>query len=131
MDIIVTTHGGLCEGLVESYKMIAGESSTIHPLKLTEEGVGVYKEELHYLINKLSTDGEVLVLCDLVGGTPYNESLMYGLQNPGKINLVSGVNLPMLIELGFLAENETDSKVLAEQARNVGQEAITIANLDI
>lgn len=131
MNIILTTHGDMCEGMIASYKMIAGESNRIHTVKLTDEGVGVYKEKLHQLIEDLSTQGEVLVLCDILGGTPYNESLMYGLQNPGKINLVSGVNLPMLIELGMMAESESSSEVLAEQAKSIGQDGITIADLDI
>ena len=124
MKLLLATHGNLGEGLLDSYEMIAGKTENIEIVKLTESGVGDFKENLHNKLKKLSATEKVLVLCDLKGGTPYNESFMYSLENPGKIEVITGVNLPMLIEIGFLAESETDSSLLAETAVNVGKESI-------
>ena len=124
MEIVLATHGDLGEGLFESYKMIAGEAENIHTIKLTDSGVGEFKEKLHNTLNTLTASGEVLVLVDLKGGTPYNESFMYSLENPGKIEVVSGVNLPMLIEIGYLSGSESDASNLADTAVSIGKESI-------
>lgn len=124
MKLLIATHGDLGEGLLDSYQMIAGITDNIEIVKLTESGVGDFKERLHNILNKLTAAGKILVLCDLKGGTPYNESFMYSLEHPGKIEVVTGVNLPMLIEIGFLAESETDATLLADTAVNIGIESI-------
>lgn len=124
MKIVIATHGNLGEGLLESYNMIAGETSSIHVVKLTESGIGEFKENLHNTLDELTATEKVLVLCDLKGGTPYNESFMYSLEKPGKIEVVTGVNLPMLIEVGFLAETANDSAQLANVAVSTGLESI-------
>lgn len=124
MEIVLATHGDLGEGLLESYRMIAGETENIHTVKLTDSGVGEFKEDLHNLLKKLTASSDVLVLVDLKGGTPYNESFMYSLENPGKIQVVSGVNLPMLIEIGYLSGSESDGSNLADTAVSTGKESI-------
>lgn len=126
MKILIATHGNLAEGLLESYNMIAGEGNkqTIHTVKLTESGIGEFRERLHSTLDELTENEKVLVLCDLKGGTPYNESFMYSLEKPGKIEVITGVNLPMLIEVGFLAETATDLTELANVAVGTGLESI-------
>ena len=124
MKILLATHGNLGEGILESYQMISGETENIKTVKLTKSGIGDFKEKLRNQLNELTVTEKVLVLCDLKGGTPYNESFMYSLENPGKIEVVTGVNLPMLIEIGFLAESGTETSYLVDTAVNVGKESI-------
>lgn len=124
MEIVLATHGNLGEGLLDSYTMIAGETENIHVVKLTDIGVGEFKENLHSVLNNLTGSSEVLVLVDLKGGTPYNESFMYSLENPGKIEVVTGVNLPMLIEIGYLSNSESDAGNLADTAVETGKESV-------
>ena len=52
--------------------------------------------------------GDLLVLADLRGGTPFNESYARFLKDPTHLRLVSGLNLPMLIEAG-LADGDLDA----------------------
>lgn len=124
MKIVLATHGNLGEGLLDSYEMISGKSEIIQIVKLTESGIGDFKERLYTLLDELTQSEKVLVLCDLKGGTPYNESFMYSLEKPGKIEVVTGVNLPMLIEIGFLADSEKNAEKLAEIAMTVGKDSI-------
>lgn len=125
LNILIATHGNLGEGLVHSYNMIAGDSSNIHTLKLTEIGIDDFKKRLVNKLTNLTSNGnKVLILCDIKGGTPYNESYMYSLENPEKIEIVSGVNLPMLIETGLISQNNDDIKILSEIATTVGKESI-------
>lgn len=124
MKIVLATHGNLGEGLLDSYEMISGKSEIIQIVKLTKSGIGDFKERLYTLLDELTQSEKVLVLCDLKGGTPYNESFMYSLEKPGKIEVVTGVNLPMLIEIGFLADSEKNAEKLAEIAMTVGKDSI-------
>ena len=124
MKIVLATHGNLGEGLLDSYEMISGKSEIIQIVKLTKSGIGDFKERLYTLLDELTQSEKVLVLCDLKGGTPYNESFMYSLEKPGKIEVVTGVNLPMLIEIGFLADSEKNAEKLAETAMTVGKDSI-------
>lgn len=124
MKIVLATHGNLGEGLLDSYEMISGKSEIIQIVKLTESGIRDFKERLYTLLDELTQSEKVLVLCDLKGGTPYNESFMYSLEKPGKIEVVTGVNLPMLIEIGFLADSEKNAEKLAEIAMTVGKDSI-------
>lgn len=124
MKILLATHGNLGEGLLDSYEMIAGKTENISTVKLTDSGIGEFKEKLHNTLNELTATEKVLVLCDLKGGTPYNESFMYSLENPEKIEVVTGVNLPMLIEIGYLLGSDTSIGQLADQAVSVGLESI-------
>lgn len=130
MKIVITSHGELCEGMLKSYQMIAGDTANFTTIKLDDNGIGDFSQRLTTTLDRLTADGPVLVLCDLAGGTPYNEAFRYALQNPNKIQIVAGVNLPMLIEVGTTAETETDISVLLELALQAGQSSISAAPID-
>lgn len=71
MKIIITSHGKLCEGIIDSYNMIVGPTSDIVTLPFYGS-----LEEFRKQQNKIFEDfknEEIIVLCDLLGGTPYNE----------------------------------------------------------
>lgn len=126
VELLIATHGNLGEGLVHSYNMIAGDSSNIHIVKLTEAGIDEFSKKLKDKLGTLIEKGsKVLVLCDIQGGTPYNESFMYSLEHPGSIEVVSGVNLPMLIEIGLLSQSTEDASMLADTAVTTGKSSIS------
>lgn len=100
MKVLLTSHGSFCEGILESYNMIAGNNPDIITLKLDNDGIGKFQENLNALVNEIIEKEELLILCDIKGGTPFNESYNLLLTNPDKIRIVTGMNLPMLIEIG-------------------------------
>lgn len=125
MNILITTHGNFASGLLDSYKMIAGETESIHTLSLDEHGIERFKNNLTEKLDSLIENGnKVLILCDLKGGSPYNESFLYSLKNIDQVEIVTGVNLPMLIELGYMIETEKDLKKLADIAVSIGLASI-------
>lgn len=65
----------------------------------------------------------VLVFTDLLGGTPFNQSMMIA-QDVDNVEVLTGTNLPMVIELLFLRGNATLAE-LGEQAVTVGQTGVT------
>ena len=100
MKMVLTSHGSFCEGILDSYRMIAGDSKNIYTISLTDSGIKDYSERLNKLLADFKSE-EILILTDIKGGTPYNEAYKYYLSNVEKVKVVSGMNLPMVIEAGL------------------------------
>ncbi|QIQ21324.1 PTS sugar transporter subunit IIA [Zophobihabitans entericus] len=124
MQIIVTSHGDLCEGILSSYEMVAGKSHHITPVKLTDKGISDYTQRLTEQLDQIILHEPVLILCDLEGGTPYNESYKYLLQHPDKVRVICGLNLPMLIEAGLAVSDISDQDELVELTLNAAMQSI-------
>lgn len=130
MKLLLISHGKFCHGVKESYEMIAGENKDIYSLDLDNQGIGVFSEKLNKLLDELTKEDEVLVLTDIQGGTPYNEAYRYQLSNSGKIEIVSGMNLPMIIEVGMSLSTGLSNIDLATMAEDVGKEAISFTSVE-
>lgn len=124
MKILITSHGSLCTGMLESYEMLAGKALGITALPLTPDDTGQYQVALATFID--STREQLLILCDIPGGTPYNESYRAFLENPDKLRIVSGLNLPMLLTAGLALNQNYKLDELAELAAKAANESITI-----
>lgn len=110
--------------------MIVGDDDNIEAIPLlNEEGIHVFTEKVESRLEELTKKNKVLVLTDLKGGTPYNVALKYQLQNSGKVEVVSGMNLPMVIEIALEANTSNDSKALADKAVTVGIDGIQKSSL--
>lgn len=127
MKIVITSHGDLCEGILSSYQMIAGDPSKFIVLKLDENGISDYATRLNKVLDELVTNHQIIVLSDIVGGTPYNETLRYVLKYPEKVFLIAGLNLPMLIQAGTISDKETDIQLLLDEILQAGQSSILLA----
>lgn len=118
--LVLATHGNLGEALIRSMEIILGEQPQVEALSLqVEDNIEEANKGLREAVTKVDSGDGVLILTDMLGGTPSNLSLAL-LGQPG-IEVVSGVNLPMLLkaaqarqELGL---RETAAKV-KEHARN-------------
>jgi mannose PTS system EIIA component len=123
IGIVVVTHGGVAEELVKAARTIVGDTPSIAAVSI---GWGDDPAAANEAIERGlggSGDGDVLVLTDMFGGTPTNLSLPF--LSP-RVEIVTGVNLPMIIKAMTLREG-----VLADVARAVrdqGQGAIYVAS---
>jgi len=123
MKILLLSHGNSATGIMDGYSMIAGENPNIDLIQLDNDGISKFTEKVNKYLD--STAEEVLVICDLAGGTPYNVSFSYYLKHADKIRVISGMNLPMLLEVGTSNPNNLDSAV--ETAQNAGVNGIQVA----
>lgn len=122
---LVITHGCLAEELIRAAEMIKGEMRGVLAVSVdATKGLNDIKKEITSAIKKVDQGTGVLILTDLFGGTPSNISLSF-LQDK-KIEVVTGVNLPMLLKLSDLRE-ETDLYRFAEAIRNYGIKNIHLA----
>lgn len=119
---IVLNHGRFGEELIKSAELIVGKTENIRAISLLS-GMSIeeYYQEVHSYLETLK--GEILILCDLYGGTPSNVGMM--MQREFSLHVLCGVNLPMLIELILKRNNEKCSiEELMECALKTAKESI-------
>lgn len=124
IGILVTSHGDLCQGMLKSLTMIAGENPNIFILQFND--FSNYKEELIEKLNVLTSDyNGILIFTDIMGGTPFNESYKYIRENhTSSIKIITGVNLPMIIETSLALCHEDNLNNIANIAIEAGKSSI-------
>lgn len=97
--IILASHGGLAEGILQSAGMVFGPQEDMKAVTLTPDmGPDDLHAKLMNAVKSLSQQEQVVFLVDLVGGTPYNQcNRILGENSDKKWAIVGGLNLPMLI----------------------------------
>lgn len=98
IHILITSHGGMAEGMMQSVKMLVGEQEHLDYVTFGEEMGSDELDELYgEKITGVSPDNQYLVLCDIKGGTPFNVVSRYSFKNED-VAVIYGMNLPILIE---------------------------------
>lgn len=129
IGIVVVTHGQLARELVSAAEMIIGDIPNVTAVSIGwHESPDDAQREIEEAIGRVETGKGVVVLTDMFGGTPSNLSLT--LLEKGRIEVVTGVNLPMLIRLASLREEEEgeDLHAVASQAAQEGKDNIYLAS---
>lgn len=127
--IVITTHGNFAEGIAQSVNMVIG-GDIIPNLGLDESGVKIYEEKLFNLLDKeFETKDGIVVMCDLKGGTPFNTALKYKYMKNKNLEVITGVNLPMIIDTHMEIENFENLLEIVNCALEVGKESIENINL--
>jgi PTS system mannose-specific IIA component len=103
IGVLITTHGNLGSELIKAAELIRGSLKGIVHVSVDQtKGVEDLKKEISTAIKKLDQGLGVLILTDLFGGTPSNISLSF--LKEGKVEVITGVNLPMLLKLPDIRE---------------------------
>ncbi|MDA2933532.1 PTS sugar transporter subunit IIA [Acidobacteria bacterium AH-259-D05] len=126
MGALVVTHGQLGQELVAAAETIVGESLPIAALSIGwNNDVEESKKEIEKAVQKVDQGKGVIILTDMLGGTPSNLSLP--LLKKGELEIVTGVNLPMIIKLANQAANDSLQELVA-RVKQQGQKHISIAS---
>ena len=131
--IIVGTHGRLAEELLSSVEMIFGEvQNTAAVTFLPGEGAADIAAKYEAALDKLDTSGGALFLIDIFGGTPYNAACRIVINNE-KYGIVTGANLPMLVDLANtqMMDEGSDIRTLMEKAEGVGQKGVRLFHMSM
>lgn len=125
VGVLVISHGRFAEELVNAATMIVGEIEGLGALSLGwHDDVGVAEKKLSEAIQRVDTGKGVLLMTDMFGGTPTNLAL--SVLEEGRVEIVTGVNLPMLIKCTNLRD-ETDLPSVAARIAEEGRKAIQVA----
>ncbi len=121
IGIVVVTHAGLADELLQAAELILGPLNAVETVCIDREmSVDIAKKALQQAITLVRQDGDgTLILTDLFGGTPTNISAEF-LQD-GLVEILTGVNLPMLIKgVGARTNNNLDelAALLKDYAKN-------------
>jgi len=123
IGIIVVTHGGIAAELVSAARTIVGEVEAIRAVSIGwADDVSDARAAIERALAEVG-GGEALVLTDMFGGTPTNVSLPFLSE---RVEIVTGVNLPMLIKASGLREG--DLREVARVVRDQGRGAIYVAS---
>jgi len=123
---LVVTHGHLAQELVAAAEMIVGDISHIQAVSIGwHDDVNDARKEIEKKIVEVDRGSGILLLTDMFGGTPSN--IAFAFHEPGKVDIVTGVNLPMIIKIAHQKENE-DLDALARSVLEQGQSSIRVAS---
>jgi mannose PTS system EIIA component len=129
IGIVVVTHGQLARELVAAAEMIIGEIPNVTAVSIGwHESPDDAEREIEAALARVESGKGTVVLTDMFGGTPSNLSLTF--LEKGRVEVVTGVNLPMLIRLASLREEEEgeDLRAVAAQAMREGKENVYLAS---
>lgn len=127
--MVVVSHCDLAGELLRAMRIIVGEDKAVEAMEALSVQMNEMNEELRkriaWAIRKVDRGEGVLILTDMFGGTPSNLSLSF--LEEGKVEVVTGVNLPMMIALGNYREGKT-LRELAEFVASYGRKHINLAH---
>ncbi len=122
---VVVTHGQLANELLAAAEMIVGAIKHITSVSIGwHDDVDAARNEVERALLRVSEDRGALILTDMFGGTPTNIASMF--LREGEVEVVTGVNLPMVIKLASQGAEESLADV-ARRVRDQGRDGIYLA----
>jgi len=126
IGVIVVTHGQLATELVKAAEMIVGELPQLVAVSIGwHHDPTVARDAIARAIERVQGPEGVLILTDMFGGTPSNLGLTFLETN--RVEIITGVNLPMLLKLAGL-QGSSDLLSVAREMRENGRNAIWVAS---
>ena len=123
---LVVTHGQLGQELVSAAQAIVGEISYVAAVSIGwNDDVDESKKKIEQAVAEVDQGKGVIILTDMFGGTPSNLSLPLLKRN--EVDIVTGVNLPMVIKVANQPGTDSLSE-LVTKVKNQGQSHISIAS---
>ncbi|OEG71180.1 hypothetical protein ATZ36_16095 [Candidatus Endomicrobiellum trichonymphae] len=123
IKIVISTHGKLAQELVSSAEVVAGKQSNLYVIKKSDnDSLAQMQNKINNLLKNINDEDGTLILTDIIGGSPCNAS------TPAcksfNTEILSGVNLPMVLSAIFLSKNTKTVSDLAEKVLFDGQKSI-------
>jgi PTS system mannose-specific IIA component len=119
---VIVSHGQLANELLAAAETVVGEIAHVTAVSIGwHDDVDLAKAEVERAIKSVSKGSGVLVMTDMFGGTPTNIAAMF--LSPGEVELVTGVNLPMVIKLASNSKEITLTE-LAREVEDQGKKSI-------
>ncbi|MBN8484783.1 MAG: PTS sugar transporter subunit IIA [Sphingomonadales bacterium] len=126
IGIILVTHGRLAEEFVAAMQHVVGRQDAVRTVCIgPNDDMEARRAEISDAIAEVDSGSGAIILTDLFGGTPSN--LAISLMDKGRVEVIAGINLPMLIRLAKARGCMTLDKAVAA-ARDAGRNYITVAS---
>ena len=124
---LIVTHGNLAHELLNAARQIEADVAGIEAVPLEwNDTVDEARAKIADGLERIGHDRGVIIFTDMFGGTPSNISLSFLEQ--GRIEIVTGVNLPMIVKFAMVKEEAKDVSTLAHVISEKGSKAIRVAS---
>tara|TARA_B100001758_G_C18260870_1_gene530953 strand:- start:329 stop:730 length:402 start_codon:yes stop_codon:yes gene_type:complete len=125
IGLMIITHGNLALELRSAMEHMIGDQNNIEIFSITpEDDIDIQKNNIEKKLKELNQGKGVIILTDVFGGTPSNLALNF--LEPGVVEIMSGVNLPMLIKICQFRDK--DILEVIQEGKNAAQKYISIAS---
>jgi mannose PTS system EIIA component len=126
IGMVLVTHGQLATGFRAALEHVVGPQSQFETVTIgPEDDMEQRRADILSAVSRVQDGSGVVLLTDMFGGTPSN--LAISVMEGGRIEVICGINLPMLIKLASLRDTAGLDHVVTE-ARDAGRKYITIAS---
>jgi len=126
IGMVLVTHGKLAEEFVAALQHVVGEQAQIAAVCIgPEDDMEQRRQEILRRIGEVDSGDGTVLLTDMFGGTPSN--LAISVMDRGKVEVIAGVNLPMLIKLASLRQNANLERAVLG-AQEAGRKYINVAS---
>ncbi|MBO6717111.1 MAG: PTS sugar transporter subunit IIA [Rhizobiaceae bacterium] len=126
IGIVLVTHGQLAEEFRHAVEHVVGPQENLETVSIgADDDMEQRRRDIMAAVKKAGAGSGVIILTDMFGGTPSN--LAISLMKPGSVEVVAGVNLPMLIKLTSVRRNDNMAAAL-EEAQAAGRKYINVAS---
>jgi len=127
IGVVVATHGRLGEELLATAASVCGPLAGARAVSISSsQSMEEARARLGEAIREVEEGDGVLVLTDMLGGTPANLALSF--LDEARVEVMTGVNLPMLLKLSTLRAEGAGLQAAAELLPAYGQRNITLAS---
>ena len=126
IGLVVVTHGRLAVELIAALEHVVGPQSSVRTICIgPDDDMEKRRKEILSSVEKVDSGKGVILLTDMFGGTPSN--LAISIMDQTNVEIIAGVNMPMLIKLASNRKVGSLKKVALE-AQNAGRKYINIAS---
>src|SRR5580692_9413885 len=126
IGMVLVTHGQLATGFRAALEHVVGPQSQFETVAIgPEDDMELRRADILGAVSRVQDGSGVVLLTDMFGGTPSN--LAISVMDGGRIEVICGINLPMLIKLASLRDSAGLDQAVTE-ARDAGRKYITVAS---
>ncbi len=127
IGLIIVTHGNLAREFVAALEHVVGPQQQIAAISIApNDDMEERRDAIIAAVKKVESGDGVIILTDMFGGTPSN--LAISVMDSGSVEVIAGVNLPMLVKLARVREEVALADAL-KQAQEAGRKYIHVASL--
>ena len=126
IGLVLVTHGRLAEEFVSATEHVVGPQESVRSICIdSDDDMEKRRDDIAEAVKVVDQGQGVIVLTDMFGGTPSN--LAISLMDKDKIEVIAGINLPMLIRLASIRDSAELEDAVA-QAQEAGRKYISVAS---
>jgi PTS system mannose-specific IIA component len=124
---LIVTHGNLATELLNAAQQIEADVAGIEAVALEwSDPVDKAREKIKAALDRMSARQGVIIFTDMFGGTPSNLSIPF--LEEGRVEIITGVNLPMIVKFAMVKQESKDVASLAHIISEKGSRAIRVAS---